>query len=123
MAGLSIFLVADTQAPGLIIGVSCNAPEQAATAAERGASYYNIGPLFQTETKKKLTAFLGANAIEEFSALSDLPFTVMGGIKLEHVNDLVDRGARRIAVVTALTQANDIAEETRKWLAAINQTG
>jgi thiamine monophosphate synthase len=47
----------------------------------------------------------------------------MGGIKLEHVNDLVDRGARRIAVVTALTQADDIAGETRKWIDAISQAG
>jgi thiamine-phosphate pyrophosphorylase len=110
-------------APELIIGVSCNAVEQAATAAERGASYYNIGPLFQTTTKRKLTPFLGASAIDEFSALCDLPYTVMGGIKLEHVNDLVDRGARRIAVVTALTQADDIAGETRKWIDAISQAG
>ena len=110
-------------APGLIIGVSCNAPEQAATAAERGASYYNIGPLFQTGTKKKLTAFLGADAIDEFSVLCDLPFTVMGGIKLDHVKELVGKGARRIAVVTALTQAENIAGETRLWIDAIRQAG
>lgn len=108
-------------APDLIIGVSCNAPEQAATAVARGASYYNIGPLFQTGTKKKLTAFLGADAIDEFSALCDLPFTVMGGIKLDHVKELVDKGARRIAVVTALTQAENIAGETRLWIDAIRR--
>jgi len=110
-------------APDLIIGVSCNAPEQAATAAVRGASYYNIGPLFQTGTKNKLTAFLGADAIDEFSALSDLPFTVMGGIKLDHVKELVAKGARRIAVVTALSQAENIAGETRLWIDAIKRAG
>ena len=110
-------------APDLIIGVSCNAPEQAATAAERGASYYNIGPLFQTDTKKKLTAFLGANAIDTFSALCDLPFTVMGGIKLDDVKEVVPRGGRRIAVVTPLTQAEDIAGETRLWIEAIRHAG
>lgn len=106
-------------APDLIIGVSCNAPEQAATVAERGASYYNIGPLFQTDTKKKLTAFLGGDAIDAFLTLCDLPFTVMGGIKLDHVKELAAKGARRIAVVTALTQAADIAGETRLWIEAI----
>jgi thiamine-phosphate pyrophosphorylase len=110
-------------APDLIIGVSCNALEQAATVQRRGASYYNIGPLFQTNTKKKLTAFLGAQAIDNFSAHCDLPFTVMGGIKLAHVNQLVARGARRLAVVTALTQAKDIAKETRQWIEAIRQAG
>lgn len=108
-------------APELIIGVSCNRPEQAATAKDRGASYYNIGPLYNTETKKNLTPFLGADAIEIFAAQCDLPFTVMGGVKLDHVRDLAARGARRIAVVTALTQADDIAAETRRWIAAIGK--
>jgi thiamine-phosphate pyrophosphorylase len=109
-------------APGLIIGVSCNKPEQAATAVKRGASYFNIGPLFATETKKKLTPFLGPDAIGTFASLCGLPFTVMGGIKLKHVRDLVARGARRIAVVTALTQAEDIASETRRWVEAIESS-
>jgi thiamine-phosphate pyrophosphorylase len=109
-------------APDLIIGVSCNTPEQAATAKERGASYLNIGPLFATSTKKKLTAFLGLDGIDKFSSLSDLPFTVMGGIKLEHVKELVARKARRIAVVTALTQATDITMETGRWVEAIDRS-
>ncbi len=108
-------------APDLIIGVSCNSPEQAASARDRGASYFNIGPLFPTETKKKLTPFLGPDAIARFGALSDLPFTVMGGVKLTHVPELVARGAHRIAVVTALTRAKDIAAETRRWIEAIDR--
>ena len=105
----------------LIVGVSCNKPEQAVTAKERGASYFNIGPIYTTKTKKNLTPFLGSDAIELFSSLCDLPFTVMGGIKRNHVQDLVARGARRFAVVTALTQAKDIAAETRLWIKAIDR--
>jgi thiamine-phosphate pyrophosphorylase len=108
-------------APHLIIGVSCNRPEQAATAKERGASYFNIGPLYKTETKKKLTPFLGPDTVKEFAALCDLPYTVMGGVKLDHVKLLVSKGARRIAVVTALTQAKDIAAETQRWIEEIEK--
>ena len=43
----------------------------------------------------------------------------MGGLKRDHIKDIVARGARRIAVVTALTQARDIAAETRLWINAI----
>lgn len=107
-------------APDLIIGVSANTIEQAAAAAGRGASYYNIGPLFATSTKEGLTTFLGAQAIKKFSAVSTLPFTVMGGIKFGHLKELLALGARRIAVVTALTEADDIEAETRKWLSAIH---
>ena len=108
-------------APGLIIGVSCNTEEQAATAERRGASYFNIGPLYPTQTKDGLSAFLGPAAIRRFSARCPLPFTVMGGIKKEHIPELTAMGARRLAVVTALTCADDIAAETRAWLAAIKE--
>lgn len=110
-------------APELIIGVSANNEEQAASAKKRGASYFNIGPLFKTKTKKTVSSFIGPEAISRYSRRSDLPFTVMGGIKLDHVKKLTDLGARRIAVVTALTRAKDIALETKKWIQAIKGEG
>lgn len=108
-------------APDLIIGVSCNTGEQAAAAGKQGASYFNIGPLFATRTKDGLRSFLGPEAITGFSARCALPFTVMGGIKKEHLPELAALGARRIAVVTALTQAPDIKKETAEWLAALRR--
>jgi thiamine-phosphate pyrophosphorylase len=108
-------------APDLIIGVSCNTPEQAATAGQRGASYFNIGPLFPTRTKEGLNSFLGPAAIGTFAARSNLPFTVMGGIKFSHIKELTASGARRLAVVTALTQAEDITGETRRWMETIRR--
>ena len=109
--------------PDLLIGVSCNSSEQAITAKDRGGSYFNIGPIYKTKTKKNLTPFLGSDVIASFSSLCDLPFTVMGGIKRNHIKDLVANGARRIAVVTALTQAKDIAAETRYWIDEIERAG
>ena len=106
-------------APELIIGISCNTEEQAANAEKRGASYFNIGPLYATQTKDGLSTFLGPAAIPRFSARSALPFTVMGGIKKEHIPELTTMGARRLAVITALTCADDIAAETSAWLTAI----
>lgn len=108
-------------APNLIIGVSANTAGQAASAKKRGASYFNIGPLFPTETKQGLREFIGLQAIKEYSALSDLPFTVMGGIKFKHIPDLCREGARRIAVVTALTQAEEIDREAGRWLREIEK--
>jgi thiamine-phosphate pyrophosphorylase len=109
-------------APEMIIGVSANTAEQAASAAERGASYFNIGPIYPTKTKEGLTEFLGPAAITRFSGRSKLPFTVMGGIKFNHIEQLTGLGARRIAVVTALSQAADIAAETKKWHEKIDES-
>jgi thiamine-phosphate pyrophosphorylase len=108
-------------APEMIIGVSANTREQAASAEARGASYYNIGPIYETETKAGLTEFIGASAIKTYSAMSNLPFTVMGGIKFNHIDELTANGATRIAVVTALTRAANIAEETGRWSSVISR--
>jgi thiamine-phosphate pyrophosphorylase len=106
-------------APELLIGVSANTQAQAASALGRGASYFNIGPIYPTATKAGLKEFLGPGAVPAFRALSELPCTVMGGIKLEHIDELVSRGAQRLAVVTALTSAIDIRAETGRWIKAI----
>ena len=106
-------------APDLIIGVSANTEEQAATAKERGASYYNIGPIFPTRTKAEARQFIGKEAIGRYAVRSDLPFTVMGGIKFEHISELRALQVQRIAVVTALTRAADIASETKRWIEAL----
>ena len=45
----------------------------------------------------------------------------MGGIKLDHVPILKALGAQRLAVVTALTKAEDITKETQRWIKAINE--
>lgn len=112
-------------APEMIIGVSCNTGEQAMSLGEQEKkgiltiSYYNIGPIYPTETKEGLSEFIGPEAVSRFSSYVTLPFTVMGGIKRQHIRELVGLGARRIALVTALTKAPDIAGETAIWIEEI----
>lgn len=114
-------------APDIIIGISCNTEEQARQLGELerkgqlGATYFNIGPLFTTKTKEGLAEFIGPDAIARYCAHCRLPFTVMGGIKLPHVPELVALGARRIALVTALSQADNISGETSTWIKAIER--
>ncbi len=116
-------------APEMIIGISCNSEEQAIRLGEiektgdLPVSYYNIGPIYPTGTKEGLSKFLGPEAITRFSSHLSLPFTVMGGIKLKHVPELVETGVRRIALVTALSQAADIAGETGRWVEEISRAG
>ncbi|MCF8055384.1 MAG: thiamine phosphate synthase [Desulfocapsa sp.] len=108
-------------APDILIGLSCNSEEQARALGREveqnhsPVSYYNIGPLFQTGTKDGLHHFLGVKGIANFSRHCSLPFTVMGGIKLDHLDDILRAGAKRVAVVTAISQAADIARETTLW--------
>ncbi len=112
-------------APDWIIGLSCNTLEQVkklGNEVETGksdVSYYNIGPIYETKTKEGLKAFLGPDQIRELSAHCTLPFTVMGGIKFNHINELTVAGARHIAVVTAISLADDMTKETARWIEKI----
>jgi len=112
--------------PDMIIGLSCNTEEQAIVLGrleqqgKPAASYYNIGPIYRTGTKEGLSTFIGPEAIARFSRHCSLPFTVMGGIKQAHIQELVTAGARRIAVVTAINQQQDMARATRQWRRQIN---
>lgn len=103
-------------APDLIIGASTHSADEALHAQRLGASYINIGPVFQTGTKEWNKDFLGIESIGRISANVSIPFTVMGGIKKEHIPELVAAGASAIALVTAITAANDPEEAARELM-------
>lgn len=105
--------VARRIAPELILGASTHTLEQAREAENDGASYYNIGPIYPTRTKELPMDVLGVNAISAIAPHIQIPFTCMGGIKLHNLDDLLTRGARHPAVVTAVTAAEDVVQAAK----------
>lgn len=101
--------VARKLAPDMLIGASSHSLEEAMAAQKAGADYVNIGPLFPTATKEVKTQILGPEAIAAIAPHLAIPFTVMGGINAANIDRVVAAGARRVAVVTAITQAKDMA--------------
>ncbi|OGC25135.1 thiamine-phosphate diphosphorylase [candidate division WOR-1 bacterium RIFOXYC2_FULL_37_10] len=101
------------KAPELIIGVSAHNLKEALFAQENGASYVNLGPIFQTKTKEKLSIFLGVAAIKEIAPCLKIPFTVMGGINKDNIDQVLEAGARRVAMVTGITETENVAETVR----------
>ena len=95
-------------APELILGASSHDLEQALAAQEAGASYVNIGPIFPTQTKALTTGAVGPDLIDRIAPRLSVPFTCMGGIKAHNIGQVLDRGARHVAVVTAVTAAPDV---------------
>ncbi len=107
-------------APDLIIGASTHSVEDVNDAQKQGASYINIGPLFATDTKTTSTAPLGLEGLRRMAEAASVPFTVMGGIKKDHIRELTLEGARTIAVVTAVTAADDPQSAARELLEELN---
>ncbi|MHC1728830.1 MAG: thiamine phosphate synthase [Syntrophobacteraceae bacterium] len=99
--------------PALLIGASSHDLAEALRAQHEGADYVNIGPIFPTGTKEGIEHFLGPEAIRGIIPRLNIPFTVMGGIKESNINEVLSAGARKVAVVTAIAQAPDVAEAVR----------
>ncbi|HVO83756.1 MAG TPA: thiamine phosphate synthase [Syntrophobacteria bacterium] len=102
-------------APDLLIGISTHSLEEALKAEREGADYVNIGPVFATSTKAGVDRGLGPEAIAGIGSRLSVPFTVMGGITAANFDQVLAAGARRIAMITAITQAADIAETVRAF--------
>ena len=110
-------------APDMILGASSHSVEEAVDAQRQGASYVNIGPIFPTQTKAWTRDYLGMDGVCEIAPHLDIPFTVMGGIKQHHIPDLIRVGAHTIAVVTAVTAADDPESAARELLDEIRTGG
>ena len=101
-------------APELIIGASSHNLDEALTAQAAGASYVNIGPIFSTQTKTVPTGKVGTEMLDTIRPHLEIPSTCMGGIKAHNIDEVLAHGARRVAVVTAVTAAPDVEAAARE---------
>ncbi len=95
-------------APDLLIGNSTHNVPEALEAVNAGSGYINIGPIYNTNTKSVACGAVGLEMLKEVSEKVNVPFSVMGGIKEHHIRELLECGATRIAMVTEITQAEDV---------------
>ena len=99
----------------LIIGWSVNRLDEARIGEELfEIDYFGIGPIFPTQSKENPKPTLGMAFIQTLrKAGITKPLVAIGGVKLEHVKTLRKYGADGVAVITAITQANDIKVATQ----------
>lgn len=96
-------------APGLLIGLSTHAPEQAAGALAELPAYFAAGPVYATPTKPGRAA-VGLEYLRRVAAQAPaVPWYAIGGIDLTNVDEVVRAGASRVAVVRAVLDAPDPA--------------
>lgn len=98
-----------SQLTGLnIIGISTHSLEQARQAERDGATYIGVGPVFATGTKPKVKP-VGLELVKQVAPVIRVPFFAIGGITLENMGTVLGAGASRIAVVSAILNAQDVA--------------
>ena len=96
----------------VLVGKSTHNFEQALAAQHEGADYIGFGPIFATPTKPDYQP-IGLKQIESVHRNVALPIFCIGGIKIDNLEQVIAAGARRVAIVSGLLKAPDIAEYAR----------
>ncbi|PIE79488.1 MAG: thiamine phosphate synthase [Chloroflexi bacterium] len=105
--------------PEKIIGLSTHSSQQIEKAVTAGADYIGIGPIFSTGTKKSGDTPLGIEFLTHVAQTCPLPFVPIGGIKRQHLRELVAHGAKTICLVTEIVSATNIAATVSKLRARL----
>jgi thiamine-phosphate pyrophosphorylase len=93
----------------LVIGKSTHSLEQLHAACEELATYVSLGPVFSTGTKPTAEP-VGLDYVKQATEIlgqTGIGHVAIGGIALDNVEDVLNAGAKAIAVCSAVTEASD----------------
>lgn len=105
--------------PGFVIGATVRSAHQARSAEECGATYLGVGPAYTTSTKEGLPEPLGPDGVAAVVSATALPVIAVGGVTADRVAPLRAAGAHGVAVVAALSEAEDPARAAAALAAAL----
>jgi len=102
--------------PRRVIGVSTHDLDEARAAVAAGADYIGVGPVFETTSKARPLAPRGLDLVRAVRQAVPCPCVAIGGITAAAVASVRDAGADCVAMIAALTRADDPAAAVRDVL-------
>jgi thiamine-phosphate pyrophosphorylase len=96
----------------IVVGKSTHSFEQALAAQREGADYIGFGPIFATPTKPDYPP-IGLADIRRLHAEVGLPIFCIGGINIDNLQSVIDAGAKRVVMVSALLKAHSVVDYAR----------
>ncbi len=101
-----------------IIGRSVHAPEAAVAAEAQGADYVQVGTIYESSSKPDV----GPAGLGLIAAVRDavtIPVVAVGGIDATNAADVIAAGADGVAVIGAITDADDPAGAAKALHSAV----
>lgn len=108
----SIEVARQKAARDILVGKSTHSLEQARAAQREGADYIGFGPIFATPTKPDY-APIGFADIRRVHAEVRLPIFCIGGINIDNLQSVIEAGAKRVVMVSALLKTHSIVDYAR----------
>lgn len=106
--------------PGPIIGYSPERDAEARKAVADGADYLGVGAVFATGTKPDAGPPLGLEGFVRICSLGVAPCVAVGGITAENAPSVARAGAAGIAVVRAVSRADDMEKAAASLIEAFD---
>ena len=106
--------------PETIIGATAHSLDEAEKAIDDGADYIGFGSVYPTRSKKGATVS-GLENLKEVVQKVPVPVIGIGGITCENVGDVMDTGVHGVAVLSAISCAEDITDATKNMLNDIDR--
>lgn len=90
--------------PSILLGASTHDRGQVEKATLEGAGYLGVGPVFASPTKE-FDDLAGLGFVRQASEGAGLPWFAIGGIDAGNIDEVLEAGARRVAVSSAVVHA------------------
>ena len=100
-----------------IIGLSTHSMEQFEIANESDLDYIAFGPIFPTKTKNY---FIGTEDVEKVLTIAKKPIVFIGGINFSNIDILLNKGAKNIAVISAIINSANMTRTARQLKSKIS---
>lgn len=120
-AGSTAIAAARERLPNGLIGLSAHSVEEAHDAADAGADYVTLSPIFPSASKPGYGPVLGLAALTQ-AARFGMPVLALGGIAIDTIPPCREAGAAGVAVMGGLMRPRDSRGATRLVLEAMKST-
>ena len=114
----SITSARDIIGPARMIGISTDSLPQFEKANVEDADYIAFGPIFHTTVKNYC---VGTDNIKAILATARRPVFFIGGINLSTLPKALAEGARNIALIKAIAEADDVTAAARCFKDELNK--
>lgn len=97
----------------MFLGVSVSNRVELLASQHQRVAYFGVGPIFQTSSKSDAAPAIGIKGFAQLKSLSDCPMVAIGGIGANDVPNLMRSGASGVAVISAITHADEVGKSVR----------
>ncbi|PSP69365.1 thiamine phosphate synthase [Halobacteriales archaeon QH_6_68_27] len=107
-----------------VIGRSVSFVDDAVAAERAGADYLGVGAVYSTGSKDDIDDDeyeIGPGRVGDIAAAVDIPVVGIGGVTADNAGPVVAAGADGVAVITAITRADDPEAATRELGAVVER--